>query len=125
MKQTKKVFVSYDYDQDKGLKDLLIGQTHNPQCPFEVTDGSLKEAARETGWEEKAVSRMQEADLVIVLVGADTHRAPGVLKEVRLARKLDKKVVQLIGHKDGHHPRVKGGGILYRWTWKNLEKILS
>jgi MTH538 TIR-like domain (DUF1863) len=125
MKHTKKVFVSYDYDQDKGLKDLLIGQTHNPQCPFEVMDGSLKEAAREPGWEEKAVSRMQKADLVIVLVGAATHKAPGVLKEVRLARKLQKKVVQLIGHKDAHHPRVKEGGILYRWTWKNLEKILS
>jgi hypothetical protein len=124
MKYTKKVFVSYDYDHDKALKDLLIGQAHNPECPFEITDGSLKEAAREAGWEEKAASRMRKADLVIILVGAATHKAPGVLKEVRLARKLDKKVVQLIGHKDGHYPRVKGGGILYRWTWKNLEKIL-
>ena len=125
MKDKKKVFVSYDYDQDKALKDLLIGQTHNPQCPFEVTDGSLKEAAPESGWEEKAASRLHKADLVIVLVGANTHRAPGVLKEVRLARKLDKKVVQLIGHKDSRHPRVKGAGVLYRWTWKNLEKILN
>jgi hypothetical protein len=124
MKHTKKVFVSYDYDQDKALKDLLIGQAHNPQCPFEIMDGSLKEAAPEAGWEEKAAARMRNADLVIILVGAATHNAPGVLKEVRLARKLDKKVVQLIGHKDGHHPRVKGGGILYRWTWKNLKKIL-
>jgi hypothetical protein len=124
MKHKKKVFVSYDYDQDKALKDLLIGQAHNPQCPFEVTDGSLKEAGPEADWEEKAASRMRHADPVIILVGADTHLAPGVLKEVKLARKLDKKIVQLIGHKYSHHPRVKGGGILYRWTWKNLEKIL-
>jgi Thoeris protein ThsB, TIR-like domain len=124
MKHTIKVFVSYDYDQDKVLKDLLIGQAHNPQCPFEIIDGSLKEAAPEAGWEKKAAVRMRKADLVVVLVGADTHRAPGVLKEVSLARKLGKRVVQLIGHKDGHHPRVKGGGVLYKWTWQNLEKIL-
>jgi hypothetical protein len=124
MTHTKKIFVSYDYDQDKSLKDLLIGQAHNPRCPFEVIDGSLKEAAPEAHWEERAASRMRQADLVIILVGANTHRAPGVLKEVKLARKLDKKIVQLIGHKDGPHPRVKGAGVLYKWTWKNLEKIL-
>ena len=122
---TRKVFISFDYDEDRSLKDLLIGQSRNPDCPFEVIDASLKEAAPEDGWEEKARARMVRADVVIVIVGKKTHRAPGVLKEVGLARKLHKKTVQIIGHKAGPHKRVSGAGVLYRWTWDNLRKILD
>jgi hypothetical protein len=120
----KKVFISFDFDQDKALKDLLIGQSYNPDCPFEVIDHSLKEAAPEKDWEEKAGEKILKADQVIVLVGAQTYRAPGVLKEVNLARKHHKKIVQIIGHKDGHYKRVPHAGVLYRWTWDNLKKIL-
>ncbi len=124
MNKKKKVFISYEHDRDKALKDLLIGQAHNPQCPFEVIDNSLVEAAKEDSWEETAKTHIRRADLMIVLVGVSTWRAPGVIKEIRLARSLGKKVIQLIGHKDRPHHRVKGAGYLYRWTWDNLEKIL-
>jgi hypothetical protein len=120
----KKVFISFDFDRDKLLKDLLIGQSHNPDCPFDVIDSSLKEAAPEKHWEEKAAEKILKADRVIVLVGAQTHRAPGVLKEVDLARKHHKKIVQIIGHKEGQYERVPRAGTLYRWTWDNLKKIL-
>jgi MTH538 TIR-like domain (DUF1863) len=120
----KKVFISFDFDQDKALKDLLIGQSHNRECPFDVIDSSLKEAAPENGWAEKAGHRIRKADQVIVLLGPTTHRAPGVLKEVGLAREHGKKIVQLIGHKEGHYKRVPGAGRLYRWTWGNLKKII-
>jgi len=121
----KKIFISFDFDKDRSLKDLLIGQSRHPESPFEVFDHSLKEAAREDSWEERARHKISLADEVIVLLGSSTHRAPGVLKEVRIARELGKKVVQVIGHKDRAHKRVPGGGVLYRWTWDNLKKILS
>jgi len=120
----KKVFISFDFDEDKALKDLLIGQARNPICPFEVIDNSLKEAAPEDGWEIEAEKRMNRADIVIVLVGEHTHQARGVLKEVKLARQLKKKIVQLIGHKNGKHKRVPDAGRLYSWTWENLVKLL-
>ena len=121
----KKVYVSFDFDEDKALKDLLIGQSKNHESPFEVTDHSLKEAPPEIGWEDKARRQILHADRVIVLIGPNTHRAPGVLKEVRIARELGKKIVQVIGHKDGMHKRVPGAGVLYKWTWDNLKKILG
>lgn len=120
----KKVFISFDFDQDKALKDLLIGQSRNPECPFDVIDSSLHEAAPEKGWEQKASDNIRQADQVIVLLGASTHRAQGVLKEVRLAREQGKKIVQVIGHKGGPYKRIPGAGVLYRWTWANLKKIL-
>ena len=120
----KKVFISFDFDEDKALKDLLIGQAMNPACPFDVIDNSLKEAAPEPGWEKKAEERMSRADLVIVLVGARTHQAAGVQKEVMLARRLKIKIIQLIGHKNGKHKRVPNAGRIYSWTWDNLGKLL-
>ena len=120
----KKVFISFDFDEDKALKDLLIGQSQNPACPFEVIDSSLIEAAPEKGWEKKAEAHISKADLVIVLIGARTHQAHGVLEEIKIARKQKKKIVQLIGHKDGKYKRVPNAGVLYSWTWKNLEKLL-
>jgi hypothetical protein len=120
----KKVYISFDFDEDRALKDLLIGQARNHVCPFEVIDHSLKEAAPEAGWEEKARDRIHRADLVIVLLGSHTHHAPGVLREIRFARREKKKIVQLIGHKNAPHRRVPGAGILYRWTWENIQKIL-
>ncbi|HTI08440.1 MAG TPA: TIR domain-containing protein [Puia sp.] len=122
---TKKVYICFEYDKDRMLKDLLIGQSRNPESPFEVIDRSLVEASEEDGWEEKAKDKIKTADRVIVLLGASTYRAPGVLKEVAIARDLGKKVIQLIGYKDHKYKRVPGAGTLYRWTWENLKKILN
>jgi len=41
----KKVFVSFDFDNDKTLKDFIVGQAKNSDSPFEISDHSLKEAA--------------------------------------------------------------------------------
>jgi len=120
----KKVFISFEHDTDRPLKDLLIGQSRNEGSPFEVVDGSLKEPAPEKDWEEYAERRIRVADIVIVLVGATTHRAPGVRKEVTIARRLKIRIVQVIGYRDGKHKRVPNAGRLYHWTWDNLQKIL-
>ncbi|MCL2391089.1 MAG: hypothetical protein FWC66_00600 [Oscillospiraceae bacterium] len=36
-------FISFDYDYDARIKDLLVGQARNPDSPFEITDMSIKE----------------------------------------------------------------------------------
>ena len=118
----KKVFVSFDFDNDKFLKDSFIGQCKLDQSPFEVMDYSLKEASKEKEWEEKARKKIEQADLVIVMLGNYTHKAPGVLKEIAIAKELKKKVIQLIGHKDGTYQRIKGAGYLYHWKWETLKK---
>ena len=121
----KKVFISFEYENDRSLKDLLIGQSLNPETPFEVIDHSLHEAAPEKEWEEKAQKKIKSADIVIVILGHRTHVAPGVLREVKMARAFHKKIVQLIGYKEGKYQRVPGAGVLYRWSWDNLKKILK
>lgn len=125
MATKKKVFVSFDFENDETLKTFLIGQSKLEDSPFEVIDGSLKEAAPEKDWEEKAKAKIKACDIVIVMVGPKTHKASGVLKEVKMANDLDIKIVQLIGYKDGDYTRVEGAGVLYKWNWENLKKLLA
>jgi len=121
----KKVFISFDFDKDKVLKNLLVGQSKNKEWPFTVVDCSLKEPAPERNWETRAKSRIGKADLVIVMLGAATNKDHQVVKEVKIARMMGKKTIQLIGYKDGRYKRVPDAGILYRWTWDNLKKLFG
>lgn len=121
----KRVFVSFDFDNDKALKDFIVGQARNPDSPFEIIDTSLKEAAPMKTWEEKARAAIRRSDLVLVMVGPKTHRAPGVLKEVAMAREEGKPIVQVIGYRDGDYTPVPGAGRLYRWDWDNLKRLLG
>lgn len=121
----KKVFISFDFENDKFLKDSLIGQSKLEHSPFEVHDYSLKEASKENEWVEKARKKIEQVDLVIVMLGPSTHKAPGVLKEIAIAQSLKKKIIQLIGYKDSNYKRIKGAGYLYHWNWENLKKVLD
>ena len=120
-----RVFVSFDFDNDKALKDFIIGQSRNSDSPFEVTDWSMKEAAPQRSWETEAEKRIQRSDIVLVMVGTETYKAPGVLKEVAMARKHSKKIVQIIGRKEVSYKPVPDAGRLYAWNWENLKNILQ
>lgn len=121
----KRVFVSFDFDHDKTLKDFIIGQSKLSDSPFDAVDFSMKEAAPEWDWERKAEARIKQVDLVIVMVGSYTYRAPGVLKEVAMARRSNIPIVQIIGYRDANPTPVPDAGRLYRWNWQNLKNLLG
>lgn len=121
----KRVFVSFDFDNDRVLKDFIIGQSKNEDSPFEVIDHSLKEAAPEKDWERKAAAAIGRTEIVLVMVGEKTHKAAGVLKEVAMARKAGVKIVQIIGYKNSNYTPVPDAGRLYAWNWENLKMLLS
>ena len=121
-----RLFVSFDFDNDRTLRDFIIGQARNADSPFEVTDVSLNEAAPERDWETKARRAISGADKFVIMVGPNTARASGVLKELKMASDLGKPRYQIIGYKDGSSDwSVPGGGQVYRWNWDNLKKILA
>jgi len=121
----KRVFISFDFDNDKVLKDFIIGQSRLTDSPFEVIDTSLKEAAPMKTWEDKARIAIKRSNIVVVMVGPKTHSAPGVLKEVAMAREEEIPIVQVIGYKDGNYTAVPNAGRLYTWSWENLKKLIG
>ncbi len=121
----KKVFISFDFDNDKRLKDFIVGQARLPDSPFEIIDTSLKEAAPMKTWADKARTAIKMSDMVLVMVGPKTHKAPGVLIEVQMARQEMIPIVQVIGYKDGNYHPVPKAGKLYKWNWTNLKKLIG
>lgn len=121
----RRVFVSFDYDNDLALKNFIIGQSKLGDSPFSIVDTSLKEAAPLKDWQDKARAAIRRSDSVLVMVGPKTHSASGVLKEVKMAREESKDIFQVIGYKDGNYTRVPDAGRLYSWDWGSLKKLLA
>lgn len=121
-----KVFVSFDFDNDRQLKEFIIGQSRLPDSPFAVVDVSLREAAPEQEWEQKARAAITRADVLVVMLGSSTASAPGVLKEILMASELNKPRFQVIGYRNGSSSwAVPNGGRTYTWSWDNLKKMLD
>ena len=122
---SKKVFVSFDFDNDSGIKNFVMGQAKLSTSPFWGADWSMKEAVAQTKWEDEAEKRIKQCDIVLVMVGKQTYRASGVLKEVESARQYNKPIAQIIAYSDLVNPTpVANAGRLYRWSWENLKTLL-
>ncbi len=64
----KRAFISFDFDHDEDVRNLLSGQSKNPDSPFNFADWSVKEPM--TGnWKEKVRTRIRQTDLMIVICG--------------------------------------------------------
>jgi hypothetical protein len=121
----KRLFVSFDYDNDEILKTFLIGQSKHEDTPFDVTDASVKEHL--TGdWQAKVRARINNADVVCVLCGTRTHTAQGVAIEYSIAKDLRKPLFLLKGYKDATCSKPKGADAetMYAWTWENLKALI-
>ncbi len=122
-----RVFVSFDYDHDKGLKDLLIGQARNSDSPFEVADWSVKEA-QDNNWKAHAEMRIKNSDVVAVICGEYTHTATGVSEEIRIANKCGKPYFLLKGYSEKTCSKpiaANNSDKMYRWTWDNLKTLVG
>ena len=120
----KKVFVSFDYETDLDLKENLIAQAKRQDSPFSVTDVSLQEREPEQEWLSKARKAIAGCDFFVVILGRNTHSAPGVLKEIAIATGMNKRRFQLMPQKKNWQ-RMKGAGDVVDWTWPNLKKALA
>ena len=125
MARKTRVFVSFDFDEDQTLKTFVLGQAKNADSPFEIENWSLNEPAPQRTWQQKARERIARADVVLVMVGAKTYRAPGVLAEVAIANELGIPVRQVIGYRDTSPTPVPGAGRLYRWSWDTIKSLLN
>lgn len=119
-----KIFVSFEYETGHGLKEDLIAQARQSDSPFSVTDFSLQEREPESDWLDKARQAIARCDVFVTLLSKDTHTAPGVLEEIKIARRLRKPQFQL--RAQGHKWRaMRGAGKLVVWTWANLQRELA
>lgn len=123
----KRVFISFDYDHDETLKTFLVGQSKNPDTPFELADWSIKEPL--TGdWKAKARTRIKGVDILAVICGEHTHKANGVSEELRIAQQENVSYFLLAGYADKTCVKpvaAKQSDKIYKWTWDNLKSLIA
>ena len=121
----KKVFISFDFDNDELLRTSLIGQAKNEGSPFDMEDWSVKEPWNQSEWKEKCLSKIKRCDLMIVMVGEKTSTCSGVKAEIEMAKEAKIPVVGLKGYKDKKCPRPDGLEGYYVWTWDNVKSLVN
>ncbi len=123
----KPVFTSFDFDNDEDLRNLLVGQSKNPDSPFEMADWSIKEEM--TGdWKKKVRTRIKRCDQVVVICGEHTDTAAGVSVELEIAQeeKLPYFLLHGRANKTCARPKAaKSSDKMYKWTWDNLKALIG
>lgn len=121
-----RVYVSFDYDHDNDLKNLLVGQARNDDSPFSVSDWSIKEET--ANWKDNARKRIRAVDQVVVICGQYTDTATGVGVEVKIAQEEKISYFLLEGRSDRACKKpttAKSDDKMYKWTWDNLKKLIG
>ena len=91
---TLNIFVSFEFDKDEDLKNNLYRQAEQ-RTHHRILNCSLNEAYPDEEWKNRAGEAIRECDVVLVLIGQDTHNAPGVIVETDMARSLGKPIIQI------------------------------
>lgn len=91
---TLNIFVSFEFDKDNDLKNAFYGQARE-NTQHRVRNCSLNEAYPDETWKHRAREAIRECDVVVVLIGEDTHNAQGVIVETDMARSMNKPVIQI------------------------------
>ena len=123
----KRVFISFDFDNDATLKEFLVGQSKLADSPFEFTDASVKKHL-DGDWKEKVKGRISRSDLVVVICGTNTHTATGVAEELTITKELGKSYFLLWGYsgKTCTKPTTAStSDLIYEWKWDTLKQLIG
>jgi len=105
---TKKIFISYDYDNDKHWKNLLLAWSKNPDfADFYINDQSVTVAVDSyaAGPIKRVISaKISDATGFLCIVGEKTYRSSWVDWEIKKAVELRKKMIAVKTAKDNTTP---------------------
>jgi hypothetical protein len=123
----RRAFISFDFDHDEDLRNLLVGQSKHPDSPFQISDWSVREPFV-GNWQEKVRARIRRTDLTIVICGAYTHLATGVATELSITRQEMHPYFLLAGRADQSAQKpttAYESDKIYKWTWDNLKALIE
>ena len=122
----KKVFISFAIE-DKGARDLLVGQSRNKNTPFEFTDMSVKEPWS-NAWKTQCRQRIKDCHGVLVLVSKNTFEADGVHWEIKCAKDEGLPIKAIYAYKNSKKynlPDELKRQHIYKWSWSNINKFIE
>lgn len=103
-----KIFISYDYDNDKHYKNMLLAWDKNDEFDFAFSDHSADVSIQSTNAEaiKRAISaKINSATHFLCIVGSKTSSSGWVTWEIDKAKELKKKLVAVKTASDNKTPR--------------------
>lgn len=123
----KRVFISFDFDNDNELRGSLVAQSKRSDSPFSMVDESVRYKL-DDDWKNEVRERIKNSNLVIVICGRHTQNAKGVQVELSITKDENKPYFLLRGHPDDTCMKPLGAGKddkMYEWTWKKLQRLIA
>jgi len=103
----KKIFINYDYDNDKHYKNMLVAWDKNGEFDFGFSDQSADVSIQSTDAAaiKRAISaKINAATYFLCIVGSKTSKSGWVAWEIEKARELKKRLVAVKTASDNTTP---------------------
>jgi len=126
-----KIFISYDYDNDKHYKNLLVAWDENDEFDFAFSDHSADVSIQSTNADaiKRAISaKIKSATHFLCIVGTKTSRSDWVAWEIDKAKELKKKLVAVKTASDNTTPSGllnAGASWAMSFTFSAIKKAIS
>ena len=108
----KRVFISYDHDNDKACKDRLLGWDANKEFDFSSYDQSFDvsvDSNDAAAIKQVLSARIGDSSHFLCIVGKETYRSGWAAWETRKAVELKKKLVAVKTDSTNNSPTAMQG----------------
>lgn len=117
MATRNRIFISYDFENDRNYRNLLTAWDQNDLFDFEFYDASLKVAVNsdDAAYVRSVIKpKIQRSTHLLCLVGEETHKSEWVAWEIDKAIEAGKKLVAVkLKSTNATPPKLLGAGA----TW--------
>lgn len=120
-----RVFTSFAIE-DRGLRDLFVGQSRNAGTPFELTDFSVKEPWS-SSWKTNCRVRIKSCRAVVGILTSHTPAADGQLWELKCAYEELVPTLLIYGNQSAslvNYPEPIRGKRIHYWSWTTIGQFI-
>ena len=122
----KRVFISFA-KEDSHIRDLMVGQSRNPYCPFEFVDMSVKQPW-DHAWKTNCRTKIKGCQGVIAIISSNTGRADGELWEIKCAKEEGIPCLGVWGYSSDHFKTLPQEIMPLRvvsWNWATISQWID
>ncbi len=122
----KRVFISFA-KEDIRLRDLLVGQSRNDNCPFEFIDMSVKQPW-DSAWKTNCRTKIKGCAGVIAFITRNTKNATGELWEIKCAKEEGIPCLGVRGYSYDYSVPIPQEIMpinVVDWNWNNISNWIN
>ncbi len=91
----KKLFVSFDAPADRAFKNIIVGKSQEAGAKFKVANWSSTPDTKNPKWLKDTKFKVTRCDILLIMVGENSYRAPGIIKELEFAIAKNMNIIQI------------------------------